>query len=294
MRKKGSASVAVVGLIAGLAFLNPLTAQQAQAPVTQSAPAAATSGVVPVATAAGVAGSPVATPAENAAKPLTLGERADLYMARKRYYAAIDLLKTGLRDHPRQADLANRLGVCYQLVSEPVEAEHYYKQAIKDDKRMPEPYNNLGTVYYENRNYGRALKYYKKAIKLRRDSASFYVNAGTAEFMRKKFNNARKDYLAALRLDPTSLDPGANGGSVVQDRSVADPAQFHYFLARLYCAVGDLNDAAHQFLQAYDLGYKKLREAEKDPVFKPLLARPEIKAVFAPPPVPAPAGGQGD
>lgn len=218
---------------------------------------------------------------------LSLAERADILMARKRYYAAVDLLQQGLQASPRDSTLANRLGVSYQLLGNQHDATNFYKQAIHLNKRFADPYNNLGTIYFERGNFGKSLKYYKKAIHLKPTQATFFVNAGTAEFMRKKLQNARRDYLEALRLDPTALDPTMHGGSVIQDRSVRDPAEYHFFLARLYCMVGDLDDAMHQLHQASDLHYKHLKRVFTDPAFKPLLTRQDFKQLMAPPP-PAP------
>lgn len=231
-------------------------------------------------------GSAVTPAAAPAAPELSLSERADILMARKRYYAAVDLLQQGLKASPHDATLANRLGVSYQLLTDTHSAVHYYKEAIHDDKHLADPYNNLGTIYYEQRNYGKALKYYTKAIHLKQTVATFYVNAGTAEFMRKKWNNARLDYQHALQLDPTALDPALHGGSVIQDRSVRDPAEYHFFLARLYCMVGNLDDAMHQLRQASDLHYKHLDKVYTDPAFKPLLPRQDFK-LFMQPPAPA-------
>lgn len=228
-----------------------------------------------------------AAPAAAPIPKLSLAERADILMARKRYYAAVDLLQQGLQASPRDSTLANRLGVSYQLLGNERNATHFYKEAIHFNKKLADPYNNLGTIYFEQANFGKALKYYKKAIRLKPTVATFFVNAGTAEFMRKKMENARRDYLAALRLDPTSLDPTMHGGSVIQDRSVRDPAEYHFFLARLYCMIGDLDDAMHQLHQASDLHYKHLKRVFTDPAFKPLLTRQDFKRLMAPPP-PAP------
>ncbi|MGH9533622.1 MAG: tetratricopeptide repeat protein, partial [Terriglobales bacterium] len=203
----------------------------------------------------------VATAAANAPppRPLSLSERADIMMARKEYYAAMDLLKEALLQHPRDGSLANRIGISYQLLGQPSSAAHYYERAIRSNRHLAQPYNNLGTLYYDERNYGKALKLYHHAIHLsHKKVAAFYVNAGTAEFMRRHLKNARRDYIAALRLDPLALDPTHQGGNAVQDSSVSDPARFHYFLAKLYCEVGDLADAMHQFRQSLELQYRHI------------------------------------
>ncbi len=265
-----------VFLLAGLS-----AAAQAQAtPLPGNAPPAPP---LPKATAAA---SGVSTAAANAPppRPLTLSERADIMMARKEYYAAVDLLREDLRQHPHDANLANRIGISYQLLNQPVAASKYYQKAIHFNRHLAQPYNNLGTIYYDERNYGHALTLYHRAIHLSHGTvAAFYVNAGTAEFMRKHLKNAGRDYLAALRLDPLALDPTHEGGNAVQDSSVSDPAQYHFFLSKLYCELGDLPDAMHQFRQALELHYAHIARVCHDKVFQPLVARPDFQAMVTPP-----------
>lgn len=234
--------------------------------------------------APGGAMAAAARPAAPAPQPLSLSERADIMMARKEYYAAADLLREGLRNEPRNAGFANRIGIAYQMLNQPVNAAHYYEQAIHLNRRMAQPYNNLGTIYYDERNYGKALKLYHRAIHLSHGQvATYYVNAGTAEFMRKHYQQAGKNYLTALRLDPEALDPTRAAGNVLQDSSVTDPAQYHFFLCRLYCQFGDLADAMHQFRQALELQYPHIGQMCRDPVFKALIARPDFQRVITPP-----------
>lgn len=257
----------------------------------QATPPPASARTVPGAVTA--ASHPAAVPPP---APLSLSERADIMMARKEYYAAVDLLKEDLRRHPRDAGIANRIGIACQMLNQPVNAAHYYQRAIRLNRHMAQPYNNLGTIYYDERNYGKALKLYHHAIHLSKGQvATYYVNAGTAEFMRKHMRPAGKDYLAALRLDPEALDPSHHAGNVLQDSSVADPAQYHFFLCRLYCEFGDLTDAMHQFRQALELQYPHLGRMCHDPVFKALIARPDFQQAITPPapgaPVPPVAPG---
>lgn len=248
-------------------------AQSSSVPPASSPRAAARAGAIAA-----------AAPAPPPPRPLTLEERADIMMARKEYYAAVDLLKEDLRAHPRDAGIANRIGIAYQMLNLPVSAAHFYQDAIHTNHRLAQPYNNLGTIYYDERNYGKALKLYHHAIHLSHGRvATYYVNAGTAEFMRKHIHNAARDYLAALRIDPLSLDPTHQAGNVLQDSSVTDPAQYHFFLCRLYCEFGDLTDAMHQFRQALELDYPHLTRMCHDPVFHALIVRPDFQRAITPP-----------
>lgn len=263
-------------LLAGLS----VAAQAQGTPLPSNSPPA------PSPPGATTAASGVSTAAANAPppRPLTLSERADIMMARKEYYAAVDLLQEDLRQHPRNADLANRIGISYQMLNQQDAAAKYYEKAIHFNHHFAQPYNNLGTIYYDERNYGHALQLYHRAIHFSRGTvAAFYVNAGTAEFMRKHLKNAGRDYLAALRLDPLALDPTHEGGNVVQDSSVSDPARYHFFLSKLFCELGDLPDAMHQFRQALELQYPHIARVCHEKVFRLLVARPDFQAMVTPP-----------
>jgi Tfp pilus assembly protein PilF len=109
------------------------------------------------------------------------------------------------------------------------------------------------------------------------------VNRGTAEFMRNHIDKARNDYQRALQLDPTALDPSSTAGTLVEDRSVTDPARFHFLLAKLYCSVGRLDDAMHQFRQALEQHYPHWKDVFKDDTFKPLRARRDFQLLMSQP-----------
>ncbi|MGH9534655.1 MAG: hypothetical protein ACRD2E_07335, partial [Terriglobales bacterium] len=58
---------------------------------------------------------------------------------------------------------------------------------------------------------------------------------------------------------------------------------FHYFLAKLYCEVGDLADAMHQFRQSLELQYRHIARVCHDRAFGPLVAEPVFQAMITPP-----------
>jgi tetratricopeptide (TPR) repeat protein len=224
------------------------------------------------------AAAPLATAAR-----LSAEDRADIMMARKRFEEALDLFGEALDQHPKSAMLYNKIGIAHQQMLQMHDAERSYKQAIKLDPKLADAYNNLGTIYYEHRNYKKAIKLYDQAISRRQDVACFYVNRGTAEFMRNHVDKTRVDYTRALQLDPSALDPASTAGTVVQDRSVTDPARFHFLLARLYCGMGRLDDAMHQFRQALEQHYSHWKDVYRDEAFKPLRARKDFQSLMARP-----------
>lgn len=218
---------------------------------------------------------------------LSVGERADIFLARREYAPAISLLKDAIREHHADASIYNRLGIAYQQSQNLGQAQKSYKDALKLDRKNATYLNNLGTVYYMRRKYKDAVKEFTAAINQDGTVAAYFVNLGGAEFAQKHFQPALSAYRQALRIDPNSLFPSSGPGSIMQDVSGQDTPRFHYDLSRLFCSMGMLDDAVHQFRQAYEQHYKGLKASLTDPEFAPLRARPEYRALMGLPPLPA-------
>jgi len=228
----------------------------------------------------GIGQNPVPLPAPPVATPVTVEERADIAMARKRYDLALDLLHDEALRQPQNAMLWNKIGIAYHQLNQLSEAQKAYRHALKLNSRMSEATNNLGAVYFAERKDGKAAKQFKKAIKLQRNIAAYYANLGAVEFNRNHLDAARDSYLQALRLDPAALDAGGHGGTVVKFQDLHDPARYHYLLARLYCSLGRVTDAMHQFRQAQELHYAHLDASLKDAAFAPLRKLPEFQQLM--------------
>lgn len=214
---------------------------------------------------------------------LSAGERADLLILHKQYQQAVQFLQQTIQSGDHSAALYNRLGIAAEEMNDLKRSEKAYKQALRLDPKKAEYYNNLGTVYYSQHKWGKALKWYKKALKRSQSVASFYVNAGMAEFSRRHYQPATQYFRKALLLDPDALFPENNGGAVVQDLEHENPARFHFDLARLFCSMGNLEDAMHQFRMALELHYNHIDEVWHDNAFAPLRKRPDFVAIMKAP-----------
>ncbi len=230
---------------------------------------------------------------------LSVGERADIFLARRNYPAAILLLQQAIKEHHADAAIYNRMGIAYQQLQQLGHARNYYKKAIKMDKTEGRYWNNLGTVYYMQRNFKNAAKQFQRAVKLDRTEATYFVNLGGAEFALKKFRRAIAAYRQALLIDPNSLFPATGTDSpVVSDVMGTDTPRFHYDLSRLFCSLGMVDNALHEFRQAYEMHYRDIKKSLTDPGFAPLRLRPEYRVLMGLPPLPPqaapiPHGGQG-
>jgi len=224
------------------------------------------------------------TPSSAMSAPvLDPGQQADLLLLHKEYQQAIQFLQQTIKSGDRTGEMYNRLGIAAEELNNFRLAEKSYKQALRRNPRKAEYYNNLGTVYYGQHKWGKALKWYKKALKRKQTVASFYVNAGMAEFARRHYRPATLYFRRALLLDPNALFPEDNGGTVVQDLEHQDPARFHFDLARLFCSLGNVEDAMHQFRMALELHYRHIDDVYHDQAFAPLRNRPDFVAIMKAP-----------
>ncbi|MHB8487283.1 MAG: tetratricopeptide repeat protein [Candidatus Acidiferrales bacterium] len=217
--------------------------------------------------------------------PLQLGElRADILMARKMYPEAIRAYEKLTRQEPKNPVVFNKLGVAYEVWGNNGLAERYFKKAIKADKTYASAYNNVGTVEYAKHHYGNAIKWYGKTLKLRADMPAVYSNLGYAYFDEKKYPDAMSCFQKAIQIDPLIFQEKGDNGSVVQQRGIADPGLFYFFVARTYAQLGNAERTAHYLTMARDDGYQKFVSAKTDPAFAKVIKDPLVTAVFTPVP----------
>jgi tetratricopeptide (TPR) repeat protein len=213
-------------------------------------------------------------------RPLSPETRGDIYMARKMYREAIDTYREGPSN---SAVLANKIGIAFHQLLQFNLAKKYYERSMKLDPKYPEAINNLGTIYYGNKKYGHAIRLYKRALKSygEHPPASVYANLGAAWFSRKQYKRSMVCYSEALKIDPNVFEHHSNVGTLMQERTIAERALFHLYMAKLYAKSG-ANDRALIYLRkALEEGVKDRKDIptmpefaslKKDPAFQQLLA----------------------
>ncbi len=204
--------------------------------------------------------------------------RADILMARKRYWEAIEKYQS---IRPETPSLDNKIGIAYHQLLQLGPAKRYYLRALKLDKKYPEAINNVGTVYYGQKSFGRAIKQYKRALKLSPDSASIYSNLGTAYFARHKYNDAFDAYQRAMTLDPDVFEHRNAYGVLLQERNVDDLATFHFYMAKVYAKQGIQDRALLYIRKALEEGFKDRARLVGDPEFSGLQKVPEFQQLLA-------------
>ena len=209
---------------------------------------------------------------------LTAENRGDIFMARKMYREAIEAFNEG---SPKDPVLRNKLGIAHHQLLQLDAARKCYEQAIKLKPDYSEAINNLGTVYYAGKSYRRAISQYKKAIKIAPDSASMHSNLGTAYYARDQIALANEEYRTAMKLDPDVFERHSGYGVLLQERSVADRARFHYMMAAIYAQEGRNDLALQNLRKSLEEGYKDRKKLPDDPAFAGLRDLPEFKELLA-------------
>jgi len=216
---------------------------------------------------------------QEVAVPQTISplREGDLHMARKEYREAIDAYTRGLR---QAAVLYNKMGIAYQSLGDTKAAIEQYEKALKMDPTYSEAVNNIGTVYYSRRNYRRAIQQYEKALELSPDSASVYNNLSTAYYARKQYERSFAAMVMALRLDPGILERTGSSGSMVQERTVQERAQYYYLLSKAFAAQGMVDSALLYMRRALEDGFSDRDKFRTDPEFQALQENEQFQALL--------------
>ena len=217
-------------------------------------------------------------PATQPQRALSPEMRGDIFMARKMYREAVETYSQGPKN---SAVLTNKLGIAYHQMLELDTAKKHYERAIKLDPNYSEAINNLGTVHYAKKSYRRAVNQYKKALKISPNSASIHSNLGTAWFARKKYKEAAEEYDIALKLDPEVFEHRNSHGVLLQERSVAERAKFHFYLSRTYAKSGHVERALIYMRKALEEGFKDKNKFREEPEFARLQDLPEFQQLLA-------------
>lgn len=210
-----------------------------------------------------------ATPAQDkATQAKEFVKVGDALLMRKKYEDALVQYLKAQALSPKDAFIANKLGIVYQDLQNFSKAKKSYEQAVKLNPKYVEAWNNLGTVYYLLKNYKKAITQYEKAIEINPQFAVAYNNLGSALFARKKYEEGFKAYLEAYRLDPGIMERASAGAASALKTSTTTEAIQNFYLAKLYAGKGDLEKALLYLAKAQEKGFKEFEKVEKDPDFK--------------------------
>lgn len=219
--------------------------------------------------------------------PISVEERADIFMARKSYADAEDYYIRALRQPgASKAVLWNKLGIAYQFQVDYRSARKSYKEAAKLQEDYAEPWNNLGTTYFLQGKFRSSVKYYMHAIALNPSSASFHMNLGASYTHMKKYPEAVDQYRQALILDPNVLSEHSANAPSIQAHG-ADK-EFYFYMAKVFASLGRVDDSLRYLRHALEDGFKDYKRLDDDPDFAKMSKVPEYIALRKNPPVSIP------
>jgi tetratricopeptide (TPR) repeat protein len=221
---------------------------------------------------------PDTSPPPSPRDPLT--ERATIFMAEKRYEAAIQTYQDLLKNDPKNALFLNMTGIAYLNLSNYDQAKKYFQRSSKADKKYLSAVNNLGMVWYYQKNYRRAIREYKRAAALDTTQAGPHANLGFAYYNTNKYPEAASEFQKALELDPHVFEHNERVGTMMQDRTVTNHGLFFFTMARIYAQKGDVEHCAEYLRKSLDEGYKDIKKVKTDPAFKDILKDPVVQPVL--------------
>jgi tetratricopeptide (TPR) repeat protein len=234
-------------------------------------------GTVPVNSFRASTANTPSVPAVKSPSNITPELRGDIYMARKMYREAIDMYR---ECPPGSPIIANKIGIAFHQMLQLDLAKKNYERAIKLNPKYSEAINNLGTIYYSQKSYRRAIGLYKRALRYSQPSASIYANLGAAYFARKDLKDAMQCYEEALKLDPDVFEHHSTFGTIMQERTVAERATFHLYLAKMYAKSGANERALIYLRKALEEGVKDRDKIPAMPEFATLKTSPAFKQLM--------------
>jgi tetratricopeptide (TPR) repeat protein len=198
-------------------------------------------------------------------QPATAELRGDIMMAQRRFVKAVEMYR--LAD-PKSPIVANKIGIAYHQMHLLSLAKKSYERAVKLNPKYSDAINNLGTIYYGEKRYRKSITYYRKAMHCSPSpSATIASNIGSAYFARKKYSDAAEWYEKAVRIDPEVFDRHSSAGTVMQERTIAERAIFHLYLAKTYAKSGIKDRALVYLRQALEEGVKNPNKIPEMPEF---------------------------
>jgi tetratricopeptide (TPR) repeat protein len=124
---------------------------------------------------------------------------------------AAEAFQQAIKLNPELAEAHFRLGLAYDALGQPQEAEEAYKKAVEgykkylsidDQSNDAEAHYNLGQAYAGLHLYTEAVREYRQATRLKPDDAAIHYDLGQALMRLAKYDEAIAAFTKSLELDP--------------------------------------------------------------------------------------------
>jgi type IV pilus assembly protein PilF len=126
------------------------------------------------------------------------------YLQRGEYEKSLEKLNKALSADPNYTPTLNALGLLYQSLGKPVEAEDYFKRALSRNAKDPSTLNNYGQFLCANNRYDQAQETFMKAASnpLYETPEISITNAGTCALRNNQPDIAEQHFRNALDKNP--------------------------------------------------------------------------------------------
>jgi tetratricopeptide (TPR) repeat protein len=126
--------------------------------------------------------------------------------------SAIQSLSLGLKEHPKDLQLAMSLGYLYETRNEFDLALQVYQNNLKYNKNKQEPYFRIGNVFQKQSKYLESVEYYRTSIMLQPHDSQAENNLGISLGRLGKFEESVSHYQKAIEINPRNKDAVYNLG----------------------------------------------------------------------------------
>jgi len=147
---------------------------------------------------------------------------------KQEYREALTYLEKANQLSGNQAWICNAMGLFYEDLKQPAEAEKIYKKAAALAPHWSYPWNNLGMLYWNLLRYPEAEAAYKRSLTL--DSAYGYAWNGLGNVFddQERYPEAEAAFNQSIRFNPNDPDPWNGLGNVYTDQKKYTEAEAAY------------------------------------------------------------------
>ena len=218
---------------------------------------------------------------------LSMEQRANLFMVRKKYPQAIEFYQFALEKEPKKASLWNRLGIAWHFMGDIRQARKAYKRAYQVDRTSGQAMNNIGTTYFVVNRYRKSIRFYLRALQLEPANPTYHLNLGTAYFHIGKYEKAAQEYRFAIQKDPGILSRSGNLGTSMQARSWDE--RMYFQVAKIMAALDRFPEAVRYLRRAIEDGFGNFKKIENDPDLQRMAEYPPYVELLRTPPTAIPS-----
>jgi tetratricopeptide (TPR) repeat protein len=105
---------------------------------------------------------------------------ASIHYVKKHYARALTLYREAADHRPDNADLMNKVGLCYRALDDYPHATDAFRKASELDSLSDVYLGNLGHAYFQVQKYDSSVFAYKRAIQIDPESPFLYINLARA------------------------------------------------------------------------------------------------------------------